>query len=117
MLAGAVYLSITSKKIPLYIQFKKIYLNKILKAFIRVGGYENLHSLFGYAIPHTTVFSNTTCGVPTGEYFNLVQPLTSDYPWLGMSLGLLISSIWYWCSEYDVFFLLILFFCSYNTLE
>ena len=67
--------------------------------FARVGGYEAVVSKFSYSISSSTLYSNTTCGLPNSNYFDLVRSIDSDFPWLGMSLGLLISSIWYWCSE------------------
>lgn len=58
-----------------------------------------MKSKFGYSVANTTLFSNATCGVPTKEYFNLVQNVNSDYPWTGMLFGVAISGIWYWCSD------------------
>ncbi len=58
-----------------------------------------MRSQYSYAVSKSTIFSNSTCGVPKSEYFNLVRDVDSDFPWTGMSFGLMISSIWYWCSE------------------
>ena len=54
---------------------------------------------YGYSISNTTLYSTSTCGLPPKDYFNLVRNVDSDFPWPGMSFGLLISSIWYWCSD------------------
>jgi uncharacterized sodium:solute symporter family permease YidK len=58
-----------------------------------------MKSQFSYAVSKSTIFSNSTCGLPKSEYFNLVRDVDSDFPWTGMSFGLMISSIWYWCSD------------------
>ena len=55
---------------------------------------------FSYSISSSALYSNTSCGIPKDDYFDLVRGIESDFPWPGMSLGLLISSVWYWCSEY-----------------
>ena len=71
----------------------------IFIAFIRVGGFEELVSSYSYAVSDTTIFSNSSCGLPPSDYFNLIRDTDSDFPWTGMSFGLAISSIWYFCSE------------------
>lgn len=61
-----------------------------------------MHALiekYSYSIPKTLLYSNGTCGLPKDDYFNLVRDIDSDLPWTGMSFGLLVVSIWYWCSE------------------
>ena len=84
----------------------------------KVGGFESMRTKFSYAISHTTLFSNSTCGLPKDDYFNMVRNFNSEFPWTGkskkiiyfinsflngnysgMSLGMLITSVWYWCSE------------------
>jgi hypothetical protein len=54
---------------------------------------------YGYSIAKTTLYSNSTCGLPPKDFFNLVRDADSDFPWPGMSFGLIISSVWYWCSD------------------
>lgn len=80
----------------------------IMKGFMKVGGLESLITNYGYAVAETTIFSNSTCGVPNSNYLDLVRDLDSDFPWLGMSFGLLISAVWYWCSE-SVFFVVVFY--------
>ena len=70
-----------------------------MKGFIKVGGYENMKSKYSYAVPKTTLYSNSTCGLPPKDYMDLIRDVKSDYPWTGMTLGVLINSVWYWCSE------------------
>ena len=66
---------------------------------MQIGGLNSLFAKFGYAISNSTIFSNTTCGLVRDDYLNLVRDFDSDFPWTGMSMGLAISSIWYWCSD------------------
>lgn len=94
MILGAFYLMITSS-----LNFIFSNLSLFFLGLIKVGGLQSLFVKFGYATPETTIFSNSTCGLPRKDYFNLVRDIDSDFPWPGMSLGLLISSVWYWCSE------------------
>ena len=54
---------------------------------------------YGYSVAASTLLSNSTCGIPPKDFFNLIRSSDSDFPWPGMSFGLLISSIWYWCSD------------------
>jgi hypothetical protein len=78
----------------------------MITGFMQIGGYESMASHFSYSVAKTTIFSNGTCGLPKSDYFNLVRDVDSDFPWTGMSFGLFISSVWYWCSELvTVFFL------------
>jgi hypothetical protein len=66
---------------------------------VKVGGFESMKAKYSYSVAASTIFSNSTCGLPRADYFNLIRDIDSDFPWTGMSFGLLISSIWYWCSE------------------
>ena len=54
---------------------------------------------YSYAVPNTTLFTNSTCGLPRADYFNMVRGLNSDYPWTGMLFGYTSTAIWYWCSD------------------
>jgi len=71
----------------------------MIKGFIKVGGIGSVYTKYSYAIPSSVLFSNSTCGIPNDEYFNVIRSIESDLPWTGMTLGLGITSIWYWCSE------------------
>ena len=48
-----------------------------------MGGYEKMIRDFGYAVADTTLFSNSTDGIPNKDYLNLVRGVKSDYPWPG----------------------------------
>lgn len=72
----------------------------MLAAFIRVGGFRNLHERYMTAIPNTTLSSNSTCGYPREDsWIMLRDPLHSDMPWPGFLLGQTPASIWYWCAD------------------
>ena len=72
----------------------------IKKGFIKVGGFQSMIQQFSYSIPSSSLYSNTSCGLPKDDYLNLIRDAQSDFPWPGMSLGLLFIAVWYWCSEY-----------------
>ena len=68
-------------------------------SFMKVGGLKGMDEKYGYAISNSTLFSNTTCGLPPSDYFDLMRATDRDLPWTGMTFGLTISAIWYWCSD------------------
>ena len=44
--------------------------------------------------------SNTTCGYPRADSFQLLRdPVNSDMPWAGFLFGQTPASIWYWCAD------------------
>ncbi|XP_046576223.1 sodium/glucose cotransporter 4-like [Haliotis rubra] len=52
--------------------------------------------------PNTTIYGNTTCGIPRADSFSLLRdpdPLKSDYPWPGTMIFNIPSDIWFWCSD------------------
>ncbi len=71
----------------------------MIMGFLNVGGIESVYTTFNYAISSNVLFSNSSCGIPTDEYFNVIRSIDSDLPWTGMVLGLGVTSVWYWCSE------------------
>ena len=36
---------------------------------------------------------------PQSDYFDLLRKTDGDLPWTGMTFGLTISAVWYWCSD------------------
>lgn len=43
---------------------------------------------------------NHSCSAVTKYYKNLLRPIDDhELPWLGLLLGNLVSSLWYWCSD------------------
>ncbi|XP_051878331.1 sodium/myo-inositol cotransporter 2 isoform X2 [Pristis pectinata] len=68
-------------------------------AFAEVGGYSGLQETYFYAIPSVRDF-NTSCGYPRKDAFHIFRdPVTSDFPWPGVLIGMTIPSIWYWCTD------------------
>ena len=68
-------------------------------AFVRVGGFENMQYLYFRAVPNTTLYSNSTCGVPRDDAMHLFRHhVTGDIPWPGL-IGITVNSIWYWCAD------------------
>jgi hypothetical protein len=63
-----------------------------------------MKKLFGYAIPSTTLYSNSTCGIPSKDYFNMIKGFDSDFPWSGLLLGQLINGVWYGECTFSSFF-------------
>ncbi len=54
---------------------------------------------YSYAIADSVVFSNSTCGLPSKDYYNMIKPVDSDFPWTGLLLGQLINGAWFVCNE------------------
>lgn len=72
----------------------------MILAFIEVEGYQAAIDQFFHAIPNTTLYGNTTCGIPPANSMSLVRPASDgQFPWPGVFIGLTISSVWYWCSD------------------
>ncbi|CAG5136525.1 unnamed protein product, partial [Candidula unifasciata] len=80
----------------------------MVMGFIEVGGYEELRSKYLTSYPNTTLhhlgqndnYSYTQCGIPPANAYNLIRPADdTNLPWPGVFIGLLVSSIWYWCSD------------------
>ncbi len=58
--------------------------NKNCKALIKVDGLEALLSKYSYAISSSTLYSNSSCGLPNKDYFDIIRGFdTSDFPWPG----------------------------------
>merc|ERR1712130_140548 len=71
-----------------------------------VGGYEQLVDKFFEATAsnraNKTLDGFAKCGEVPKDSMHLLRsakPGESDLPWSGMTFGLAISSIWYWCSD------------------
>ncbi|XP_037093501.1 sodium/myo-inositol cotransporter 2-like [Pollicipes pollicipes] len=75
-------------------------------SFVAVGGYTKLIDLYFEKMPSPNVTAydsnNKSCGLPRDDamhMFRAAEPGESDLPWTGMTFGLTISAIWYWCSD------------------
>lgn len=73
----------------------------MVMSFNAVGGLKSLIEKYPYATASIRAkdANNVTCGEPTSEYMNLLRSIDSSYPWTGMTFGLAINSIWYWCTD------------------
>ncbi|KAH9378469.1 hypothetical protein HPB48_016551 [Haemaphysalis longicornis] len=66
------------------------------RAFVEVGGYTALVEKFGALGRH----ANTTCNAVPENYMHLFRAADdASLPWPGMTIGLTINAIWYWCSD------------------
>ncbi|XP_074641116.1 sodium/mannose cotransporter SLC5A10-like [Tubulanus polymorphus] len=69
-------------------------------SFLKVGGYQGLREQYPLAIANETLYSNSTCGLPSEKAFTMLRGLTDpDMPWLGFLLGQTPASIWYWSTD------------------
>lgn len=65
-------------------------------AFYEVGGYSALVEKFGALARQ----ANTTCNAVPENYMHLFRAADdASLPWPGMTIGLTINAIWYWCSD------------------
>lgn len=69
-----------------------------------MGGYNSLVERFPYATASVWALdaNNNTCGNPPDDYMTLLRTAEhgkSDYPWTGMTFGVIILAIYYWCTE------------------
>jgi len=80
----------------------------MIMSFIKVGGYNALRDKYFDSFPNLTRFnmahniSNpyTDCGKPPGNSYHLFRSADDgDLPWTGITIGLTISAVWYWCSD------------------
>ncbi|XP_070565864.1 sodium/mannose cotransporter SLC5A10-like [Ptychodera flava] len=69
-------------------------------SYIEIGSYENLQEMYMDAIPNSTRYGNTTCGMPRDDAFHMVRhPIESDWPFPGLLFRSTVISIWYWCAD------------------
>lgn len=73
-------------------------------AFTEVGGYEAFMEKYMNAIPSNTSYGNITinpkCYTPRADSFHIFRdPITGDLPWPGLTFGLSILALWYWCTD------------------
>jgi hypothetical protein len=54
-----------------------------IKALIKSGGFGSFINKYSYAVSASTIFSNSTCGLPKKDYFNLIRDVDSEFPWTG----------------------------------
>ncbi|XP_038051759.1 sodium/myo-inositol cotransporter-like [Patiria miniata] len=72
----------------------------MIMSFIEIGGYGALKEKYMQAIPNETFYSNTSCGIPREDSWEMLRdPIDSDLPWAGFIFGRTCASIWYWCAD------------------
>uniref|UniRef100_A0A4W3H6C8 Sodium/myo-inositol cotransporter 2 n=1 Tax=Callorhinchus milii TaxID=7868 RepID=A0A4W3H6C8_CALMI len=63
------------------------------------GGLEGLRLMYPESVPRVRD-TNTSCGLPRDDAFHIFRhPVTSDFPWPGVVLGMAVPSLWYWCTD------------------
>ncbi|KAK7804121.1 hypothetical protein U0070_002464 [Myodes glareolus] len=73
-------------------------------AFIEVGGYESFTEKYMNAIPSVIEGDNLTispkCYTPQPDSFHIFRDaVTGDIPWPGTAFGMIITALWYWCTD------------------
>ncbi|XP_064104954.1 sodium/myo-inositol cotransporter 2-like isoform X2 [Macrobrachium nipponense] len=73
-------------------------------SFNAVGGYSGLVEKYPYAVASIRGKDalNRSCGQPPEDFMSLLRTTDStksEYPWTGMTFGLAIIQVWYWCTE------------------
>ncbi|XP_048196891.1 solute carrier family 5 member 4-like [Perognathus longimembris pacificus] len=73
-------------------------------AFIEVGGYESFAEKYMNAIPSVVAGDNLTisprCYTPQEDSFHIFRDATTgDIPWPGTVFGMVITAVWYWCTD------------------
>uniref|UniRef100_A0A8C4VWW7 Sodium/glucose cotransporter 1 n=1 Tax=Gopherus evgoodei TaxID=1825980 RepID=A0A8C4VWW7_9SAUR len=73
-------------------------------AFAKVGGYKAFMEKYMNAIPGNTSYGNITidpkCYTPRADSFHIFRDaITGDLPWPGLTFGLSILALWYWCTD------------------
>ena len=63
--------------------FLKKIQNFLNLGFGKVGGMHGMVEKYSYAFTSNTLFSNTSCGVPPSDYFDLRRAPDRDFPWPG----------------------------------
>lgn len=71
----------------------------MIKAFLKIGGYEALEEAYSKAIPTIRLINHTECGLPRQDAFHVFRSINSDFPWTGVVFGMPILSICYWCTD------------------
>lgn len=93
----------------------------MIMAFLNVGGYSKLKESYmaGVGMPPppvngsqvqctqcTTLCMTLCCAQsciagqqPRADAYRMLRAVDADLPWVGMTFGLTISAVWYWCSD------------------
>ena len=64
-----------------------------------VGGWDKLFEDYPCSTPNVTV-GPAECAFPPDTYDNIIRPADdTNFPWPGVVFGMIIGSIWYWCTD------------------
>ena len=77
-----------------------------------MGGYENLLDKYSQSVPDAKYASfkienglNISCSEVRPDFAHLFHSINDDFlPWTGVLSGMVIASIYYWCSDQVSFF-------------
>ena len=72
-----------------------------------MGGYENLLDKYSQSVPDAKYASfkienglNVSCSEVRPDFAHLIHSINDDFlPWTGVLSGMVIASIYYWCSD------------------
>lgn len=74
-------------------------------SFDKAGGYDKVVNDYMHAEANSSLYANSTfayenCGKVPGDAMHFFRSVTSpDLPWTGITFGLTVSAVWYWCSD------------------
>ncbi|NXJ14275.1 SC5A1 protein, partial [Odontophorus gujanensis] len=73
-------------------------------AFKEVGGYDAFMEKYMASAPSNITYRNSTidpsCYMPRADSFHIFRDaVTGDLPWPGLTFGLSIITLWYWCTD------------------
>ena len=64
-----------------------------------VGGWNQLFADYPCSAPNVTN-GFSSCAYPPDTYANIIRPANDpNFPWPGTVFGMIIGSIWYWCTD------------------
>ena len=78
----------------------------VITGFMKVGGYQGVLEKYPVAVPNITHLSPAmkSCAYPPPNAFNLFRSADDgDLPWTGVTIGLTVLAVWYWCSDQERF--------------
>ncbi|XP_052771467.1 sodium/glucose cotransporter 4-like [Mya arenaria] len=64
----------------------------------QIGGLSNVEEAYSQSMA-STVFPNSTCGLPRSDAFHVLRGMDADFPWPTMILQAGVASAWYWICD------------------
>eukprot|EP00057_Strongylocentrotus_purpuratus_P011653 XP_011666127.1 PREDICTED: sodium/glucose cotransporter 5-like [Strongylocentrotus purpuratus] len=73
----------------------------MVTSFMKIGSLERLRLEYMQSFPSSVLNdTDTTCGYPRQDAFSMIRDATtSDQPWPGTALGIMVIGTWYWCTD------------------